>query len=63
MLGTTQLESSSRGKALGVLMGTKVNVNQQLALAAEKDAGVLGFDRGVLPAGRERSSSSSALRR
>lgn len=40
MLGSTQLESSSTGKDLGVLADTKLNMNQQYDLATKKSLAV-----------------------
>lgn len=42
MLGATQLDSSSAGKALGVLVGTELSSSLQCALAAKKANDTLG---------------------
>lgn len=42
VLGTDWIESSTTEKALGVLVGAKLTMNQQCALAAKKNSSAIG---------------------
>lgn len=51
MLGVTQLENSLAEKDLGVLVDSKLNVNQQDTLAAKKADDILGCHRQSIASG------------
>lgn len=51
MLGVTQLENSLAEKDLGALVDSKLNVNQQYALAAKKADDILGCHRQIIASG------------
>ena len=60
LVRVTQLESSFAEKDLGVLVVTKLNMNQQCALAAKKANGILGCIRRSI-ASRPREVNPSPL--
>lgn len=52
VLDANQLENSLTEKDIGVLLNTKLNMNQQCAFVAKRSAGILGcIRRKVLLAG------------